>query len=112
MHLWTRDVAPLPEIRKWHVHDDSILDGLSRRHWAELEGDEVNVQKLLGMVSKWDITSILAAEVPEQSSADVLRDRIRTYTGPQNLGTDSIGRSLSELVLHHRSAPRVKEKLF
>ncbi|MFA5311816.1 MAG: DUF488 family protein [Methanomassiliicoccales archaeon] len=82
IHIWIRDVAPSPELRKWYAHDESKWDEFRSRYRAELEGDHADIQKLMELESKGDITFILAAKAPEHSSAAVLRDYIRSIQAP------------------------------
>lgn len=63
-------------LREWYSHDESRWERFRRRYWAELEANGEGIQRLLGTVSKDDVTFVFAAKDPEHCSAAVMRDFI------------------------------------
>ncbi|MGD7003847.1 DUF488 domain-containing protein [Corynebacterium halotolerans] len=69
---WLKDVAPSPELRKWFNHDPERFEEFSRRYEAELDEGNEDVDKLVSLAEKGDVTLLYAAKDREHNHAVVL----------------------------------------
>ena len=72
--VWLKEVAPSTELRKWFSHDDTKWDEFRERYRDELEHNPSNVQRIIEMSSRGNITLIFSARDPEHNSAAILRE--------------------------------------
>ncbi len=61
LNLWFREIAPSTELRKWFAHDPAKWDGFRKKYDAELDAMPEQVEKLLNMASKGNVTLLYSA---------------------------------------------------
>ena len=71
LHLWLKEVAPSPELRKWYNHDPEHWPEFRSRYLAELQGKRELVAQLLDLLRQGNLTLLHAART-ERNSASVV----------------------------------------
>ena len=70
--LWTKDVAPSPELRRWYGHDPAKWEAFRRRYLAEIRRNP-EVARLGALARRGKtVTFVYAARDEERNSARVL----------------------------------------
>jgi uncharacterized protein YeaO (DUF488 family) len=80
VHLWMKDVAPSPELRRWFNHDPARWNEFKARYRAELEQNKVAVDELRKQCRAETVTFIYAARDEQQNSARLLKDYLEQKT--------------------------------
>ena len=72
--LWTKDVAPSPELRKWFGHDPARWEQFRERYQKELREKKDAVQSLKQKAKEGTVTLVYAARDEEHNGALVLKN--------------------------------------
>ena len=73
VHLWLKDVAPSPELRKWFGHDPARWEQFQERYRRELRQQEDAVQFLKQKAKQGSVTLVYAARDEEHNGALALK---------------------------------------
>jgi uncharacterized protein YeaO (DUF488 family) len=73
VHLWLKDVAPSPELRKWFGHDPARWEQFQERYRRELRQQEDAVQFLKQKAKQCSVTLVYAARDEEHNGALALK---------------------------------------
>jgi|SRR6185312_1058373 len=73
LHLWLKDVAPTPELRKWFGHDPAKWNQFERRYWKELQRNKEAVDLLRQKIKHGTVTLIYAAHDEQHNGALALK---------------------------------------
>ena len=73
VHLWLKDVAPSPELRKWFGHDPARWEQFQERYRRELRKQEDAVQLLKQKAKQGSVTLVYAARDEEHNGALALK---------------------------------------
>jgi uncharacterized protein YeaO (DUF488 family) len=76
LHLWLKEVAPSPELRRWFGHDLGKWPEFQRRYREELRHRPQEVAELTRLAAIGTVTFVYAARDPEHNSAAALKDFI------------------------------------
>ena len=73
---WCKDVAPSPELRKWHAHDPELFTEFRRCYRAELHEPHAPTHSTTSrtLARRRNLTLLTATKLPEISEAAVLRE--------------------------------------
>ena len=74
LHLWLKEVAPSPALRRWFGHDPARWNEFQRRYFAELDGKPQTWQPILEAARKGNVTLLYAARDPAHNHAVALRE--------------------------------------
>ena len=72
--LWSKELAPSPELRKWYGHDTAKWAEFQKRYRAELRENHAAVRELREKCKAGKVTFVYAASDDEHNSALVLKD--------------------------------------
>jgi uncharacterized protein YeaO (DUF488 family) len=74
--VWTKDVAPSAELRKWYGHDPEKFAEFARRYRAELEREPARaaLDELRNQARTGDVVLLTATRDLPRSGATVLKD--------------------------------------
>lgn len=78
---WLKEIAPSPALRQWFGHEPARWDEFQRRYRDELAANSEQVDELLQLAVKHDVTLIYAARDKPGNSAQVLRDYLLLKLG-------------------------------
>ncbi|MDF0529142.1 DUF488 domain-containing protein [Tsukamurella sp. 8F] len=86
LDLWSKDVAPSPELRKWWSHDPARFAEFRVRYDAELcdprPDQAAALEELRGAIAAHDVVTLaFGAHDPEVNHAVVLRDFLLSSAG-------------------------------
>jgi len=70
---WLKDIAPTPELRKWYGHEPERWPEFQTRYRAELAKNRGEIDALLALCEKSQVTFVFAAKDEARNSAVVLR---------------------------------------
>ena len=73
VHIWLREVAPSPELRKWFGHDPAKWKQFQRRYLKELEDKDDLVRQLRQRSREGTITLVYAARDEQHNAAVALK---------------------------------------
>jgi uncharacterized protein YeaO (DUF488 family) len=73
VHLWLKDIAPSPALRKWFSHDPAKWEQFQRRYWRELSEHPEAVRLLRRQVLEGPVTFVYAAHDEEHNGAVALK---------------------------------------
>lgn len=76
-HLWLKEAAPSPDLRKWFAHQEERFELFRMRYEEELATDSKKrktVEQLLLDASKGNLTLLYSAKNETYNHAVVLRD--------------------------------------
>jgi uncharacterized protein YeaO (DUF488 family) len=85
--LWSKEIAPTTELRRWFGHDPSRFEEFSRRYRAELDVNVVAVSHIVGLLTRGRVTLLYAAHDPDHNHAVVLAAYLRSMLVLQNVGS-------------------------
>jgi len=71
--LWVKEIAPSDELRKWFSHDPLKWVEFKKRYENELKANP-EVQKLVSISKKENLTLLYAAKDEEHNNAVVLKE--------------------------------------
>ena len=71
--LWTKELSPSPELRKWYGHDPANWDEFRDRYRAELEQKRDLIADLRERIGSGPVTFVYAAKDEERNSALLLK---------------------------------------
>jgi uncharacterized protein YeaO (DUF488 family) len=72
--LWTKELAPSTELRKWFGHDPARWPEFRKRYAAELHQRPAQLEELRGLARQGPLTLIYAARDESHNGAIVLCD--------------------------------------
>ena len=73
VHVWMKDIAPSPNLRRWFDHDHTKWEEFQERYRAEL-GEKMDLVKLLKRkAAEGTVTLVYAARDEQHNSAVVLK---------------------------------------
>ena len=78
--VWTKEVAPSPELRKWYGHDDAKWTEFQERYRAELVANKDLVDELREKCRSGTVTFVYAARDENRNSALVLKNYLEHLT--------------------------------
>ena len=81
VHLWLKDVAPSPELRKWFGHDPAKWQQFQKRYWKELEDKGEAVQLLKHKGKRGTVTLIYATKDEEHNGPLALKRFLEVHKG-------------------------------
>ncbi len=73
--LWLKEIAPSDSLRKWFSHDPSKFEEFKKRYADEIK--EENINKILEILKKQDVTLLYAAKDQEHNDAVVLYEILK-----------------------------------
>mgnify|MGYP001626371337 FL=1 len=73
--LWLKEIAPSDSLRKWFSHDPSKFEEFKKRYTSEIK--EENINKILEILKKQDVTLLYAAKDQEHNDAVVLYEILK-----------------------------------
>ena len=73
-NLWSKDVAPSTDLRKWFGHDRSKWGTFKSRYFSELDAKPEAIAKLLEQAKKGRLTLLYSAKDTEYNQAVALRE--------------------------------------
>ncbi len=74
--LWTKDVAPSAELRKWFDHDPEKWSEFKKKYHKELDGKESFISMVLKKMSSGNVTLLFAAKDEKFNNAVELKEYI------------------------------------
>jgi uncharacterized protein YeaO (DUF488 family) len=74
LDLWTKELAPSNELRRWYGHDPERFAEFRRRYLAELEAAHAQLAELCAAVRGRTATLLTATRELDLSHATVLRE--------------------------------------
>jgi uncharacterized protein YeaO (DUF488 family) len=77
--LWLKEVAPIPEMRKWFAHDPAKWEEFRRRYENELEKKTNEIRLLLEKSREGTVTLVYAAHDQEHNSALLLKQHLERH---------------------------------
>ncbi len=72
--LWSKEIAPSTELRKWFAHDPKKWKGFRGRYQTELKNHSDQLQAILSRAKKGIVTLIYGARDQEHNEAVVLKE--------------------------------------
>lgn len=69
---WMKDIAPSSELRKWYGHDISRWDEFKRRYFAELSGQDEQLNQLRKLIEGNLVTLLYSARSEGHNNAVAL----------------------------------------
>jgi uncharacterized protein YeaO (DUF488 family) len=81
--LWLKEVAPSSDLRKWFGHDPAKWEEFKDRYFAELDGRQDPVTKLLEQAKQGRVTLLYSARDTEHNQAVALREYLLARAGTQ-----------------------------
>ena len=79
--IWSKDIAPSTELRKWFAHDPKKWAEFQRRYRAELKQHEATLEPILEAARRGTVTLLYSSHDTEHNNAVVLRDCLETWLG-------------------------------
>jgi uncharacterized protein YeaO (DUF488 family) len=76
VHLWAKDLAPSPALRKWFNHEPGRFKQFGTRYRAELAEHESDIEALRARATRRRLTLLFAARDLQVNHAAVLRSAI------------------------------------
>ena len=73
--LWLKEIAPSDSLRKWFSHDPSKFEEFKKKYTDEIK--EENINKILEILKKQDVTLLYAAKDQEHNDAVVLYEILK-----------------------------------
>lgn len=77
--MWTRDLAPSHDLRKWFAHDRSKWEEFKARYFSELELKEEIVRDVLREMRGRKVTLLFAAKDVEFNNATALEEYLKRF---------------------------------
>jgi uncharacterized protein YeaO (DUF488 family) len=74
VHLWLKDVARSPQLRKWFGHDPAKWKQFERQYWSESEGRKQAVDVLWRKAKQGTVTLVYAARDEKHNGAVALKE--------------------------------------
>jgi uncharacterized protein YeaO (DUF488 family) len=74
VHLWLKEIAPSPELRKWFGHKPSRWKQFRERYWEELRHNPDPIQRLKPRLKKGTVTFVYAARDEAHNGALALKE--------------------------------------
>ncbi|EQD32229.1 protein containing DUF488, partial [mine drainage metagenome] len=78
--LWTKDIAPSPELRKWFAHDPAKWEVFKKKYWKELQENPAAVDTLKAHRKAGPVTLVYAAHDQEHNGAVALKEFLESQT--------------------------------
>ena len=72
--LWTKDVAPSPDLRKWFDHEPGRWEEFKRRYFQELRGHDELLAPIEEQMRRGPVTFVFASREPRYNNAVALKD--------------------------------------
>ncbi len=72
--LWTKEVAPSTELRRWYGHDPDKWEEFRRRYRADLDAMGELLDEIKRRLKEGPVTFVYAAKDEEHNSAVVLKE--------------------------------------
>jgi uncharacterized protein YeaO (DUF488 family) len=79
--IWSKDVAPSTDLRKWFGHDPKKWAEFQRRYQAEIKEHEEAVEPILQAALHSTVTLLYSSHDTEHNNAVVLRDYLERKLG-------------------------------
>jgi len=79
--IWSKDIAPSTELRKWFAHDPKKWAQFQRRYRAELKRYEAALAPILEAARRGTVTLLYSSHDTEHNNAVVLRDYLQGDLG-------------------------------
>lgn len=74
VHLWLKEAAPSPELRRWFAHDPAKWAEFKRRYFAELDRTPHALAPLLELMRKGSVTFVYASREQRFNNAVALKE--------------------------------------
>ena len=74
IRLWSKEIAPSPQLRKWYGHNLARWEEFKKRYWRELKGKQESLEEIRSRAREGTITFVYAARDEEHNSAMALKD--------------------------------------
>lgn len=74
---WNKDLAPSTNLRKWFGHDRKRLIEFAKRYSEELSEKAEEVNRVLAIAKRVEITLLYAAKDPIVNHAYILKDLLK-----------------------------------
>ncbi|HEX2255934.1 MAG TPA: DUF488 family protein [Afifellaceae bacterium] len=74
VHLWTKELGPSAELRRWFGHDPAKWEAFRRRYRQELAAKEDGLASLAEMARAGTVTLLFAARDATRNNAAVLEE--------------------------------------
>jgi uncharacterized protein YeaO (DUF488 family) len=87
LSLWSKEIAPTTELRRWFGHDPSRFDEFSRRYRAELDSNTKALSQIDDLLKHGRVTMLYAAHDPDHNHAVVLAAYLRSTVILPNVGS-------------------------
>jgi uncharacterized protein YeaO (DUF488 family) len=71
--LWLKEVAPSTELREWYGHVPEKWPEFKKRYFAELKDHKPEVQQILEMAKKKDVTLLFSSREEKLNNAVALK---------------------------------------
>ena len=79
LDYWLKSLAPSGELRKWFNHESEKFLEFTKRYKEELKSQNVEIDKVLGILKNHNVTLIYAAKNEKINHAVVLKEYIEKY---------------------------------
>ena len=80
VHVWMKEIAPSPSLRRWFGHDPDRWLEFRKRYTAELAANEASIHKLASLAAAGSVTLLYASRDEGHNHALVLADYMRKYS--------------------------------
>lgn len=81
--LWTKDVAPSPELRKWFDHEPGRWEEFKRRYFEELRGHDEAIEPIDDRLRRGPVTFVFASRESRYNNAVALKEYLDARSAPR-----------------------------
>jgi uncharacterized protein YeaO (DUF488 family) len=74
IRLWSKEIAPSPQLRKCYGHNLARWEEFKKRYWRELKGKQESLEEIRSRAREGTVTFVYAARDEEHNSAMALKD--------------------------------------
>lgn len=76
LDYWMKDIAPTTDLRKWFNHEPDKFKEFSKKYKEELASKNEDVEKIISILKKHNVTLLYSAKNPDINQAVVLKKYI------------------------------------
>lgn len=74
--FWPKEIAPSNELRRWYGHDPEKWEEFKKRYFSELDTRSEQVEELLGLLRKGNVTFVYSSTEQHLNNAVALKEYI------------------------------------